>query len=496
MNLSQYNELCSVCDEILTSPNSSVVTKSNTWLHVVNAHPATQQKYGNIWDKTNKNSLVSVFPSLARFFKNFSSGQSLPKFHSTDPSTKETDVLFISHLINENHLGIKRDFYFGDMALDLDQHDLSSQILLLNHLALPVSKLAGFWKKKAVPRIFLAAKLSAKEELSIFFKLLNESYRLAKSSIFARDGLRKKIYFTSAKAAISFESVKALRFSYQIEHLVKELKPKAIITTMEGHAFERLAFYAARKVNSNIKCFGYHHAILFPHQHAIARQLGPDYDPDIILTAGSQNIPYFKDGYQGTEVKFKNIGTHRYSCPKTIFDTTGQGSESACLVLPDGNISECLDLCRFALRAAEAILDVQFLIRLHPLISINVLISEDIAFNRLPFNLSFSDKDDIQDDFNISKWTLYRGSGAAIHSVMAGCRPIYICSKDSISIDPLYRVDSGRKSVTNVDELQIILRDDSTIAREVFLSELEPLFAYCKKYFMPPNPLNLIRVLK
>jgi hypothetical protein len=265
---------------------------------------------------------------------------------------------------------------------------------------------------------------------------------------------------------------------------------------MEGHAFERLAFYAARHVNPDVKCFGYQHAILFPHQHSIKRSLGPDYDPDIIFTAGNKNISVLEDGYQNKKVKFKNIGTHRYSCPKTIFDVTNWNVEPVCLVLPDGNLSECLDLCRFAMQAAAHIHEIQFVIRLHPLNSVEMLVSEDDAFSKLPFNLSFSDNQDIQNDFNISRWTLYRGSGSAIHSVMAGCRPIYISSKESISIDPLYLANTGRKLATNTYDLKAILMSDLTLEREVFLTELESLFRYCKEYFMPTSSKNLINELK
>ena len=110
--------------------------------------------------------------------------------------------------------------------------------------------------------------------------------------------------------------------------------------------------------------------------------------------------------------------------------------------------------------------------------------------------MSFSDNQDIQDDFNISRWALYRGSGSAIHSVMAGCRPIYISSNESISIDPLYMVNSGRKLANNIYDLKEILMSDLTLEREVFLAELECLFRYCKEYFMPTSSRNLINELK
>ncbi len=496
MNLKEYEKLCRSCDKILRSKNSSVITKSIPWLHVLNAHPTTQQKYENIFNKTKNNTYISVFRSIVRFLRNITSGYSLPPFVSSNPEIKQTDVLIFSHLINKNQVGGDTDFYFGDIALDLKKENLASQLVLINHLGIRGDNLVGFWNKNSIPRIFLANRLSVKEELMILCMLVRESYRLFKCMNNETDSCIKSIYKTSAKAAISFESVSALRFLYQVENLIRKLKPKAIFTTMEGHAFERLAFYAARRINPDIKCFGYQHTILFPHQHSIKRSLGPDYDPDIIFTAGNKTTSVLKEGYQNKKVKFENIGTHRYSCPKTIFDVTNWNFEPVCLVLPDGNLSECLDLCRFAMQAAAHIHEIQFVIRLHPLNSVEMLVSEDDAFSKLPFNLSFSDNQDIQNDFNISRWTLYRGSGSAIHSVMAGCRPIYISSKESISIDPLYLANTGRKFATNTYDLKAILMSDLTLEREVFLTELESLFRYCKEYFMPTNSKNLINELK
>ena len=55
MNLNQYKELCGACDEILNSSKSSVITKSIVWLHVLNPHPTTQERYTNVWEENKKN---------------------------------------------------------------------------------------------------------------------------------------------------------------------------------------------------------------------------------------------------------------------------------------------------------------------------------------------------------------------------------------------------------------------------------------------------------
>ena len=114
----------------------------------------------------------------------------------------------------------------------------------------------------------------------------------------------------------------------------------------------------------------------------------------------------------------------------------------------------------------------------------------------LPKNLVFSNSKDIQNDFKLSKWTLYRGSGSAIHAVMAGCRPIYVRSFESINIDPLHEVKSGRKRVKSFSALKIILLSDSLLTDKLFFGELQDLFVYCKQYFTRTNTNVLLNHLE
>ena len=495
MKLDQYQKLCQYCDRILKSETSSDITKAIPWLHVLSPHPTNQERYRGLWDRNKKNEYLSIFLSIGRFIKNIFLGSPSPKFISSHPDIKQTDLLIVSHIVNKSHIGVDLDFYFGNLGLDLKSNNISAQILLMNHIGENPKKIIASWNDKVAPRLMLPSRLFLISEFLLLYRAIKEAIFLYKASFFETDKTFIRIYKMAAKAALSFESISALRFLQQFEQVVSILEPKAVLVTMEGHAFERLAFHASRKINPKIKCFGYQHAILFPHQHAIKRALGGTYDPNIIFTAGNQAISTLEKGYEGLDVKVINIGTHRYSCPETIFDLEKPESTSICLVLPDGNISECLDLCCFAYYAAINIPKVKFVIRLHPLSSIEMLISKNKIFEQLPDNLTFSNNDDIQHDFRFSKWVLYRNSGAAIHSVMAGCRPIYISRHEHISIDPLFKVTSGRGVVLDVDGLKKIISKDMLLSNEDFFKDLEELFDYCKQYFTPADSRKLIERL-
>ena len=346
------------------------------------------------------------------------------------------------------------------------------------------------------PQSVFGHRLAFAEEFVIVFRLLKESVRLIRCARSTESRFERGVYLNAALSAISFESVCALRFVLQTQRLVAKLKPSCVYVTLEGHAFERLAFYAARSLDPDIKCFGYQHAILFPHQHSVKRPLGSNFDPDVIFTAGRRTVSSIESGFENSNTRVESIGTHRFSCPETIFDPNNWSSDPVCLVLPDGNLSECLQLCRFAVQAAAEAMEIQFVIRLHPLISVDRLLSEDGAFAKLPANLRFSEKTDINDDFNTARWTLYRGSGSVIHSVMSGCRPIYIRSNESINVDPLYEVTTGRLICETTSQLREVLLVDLKLDREAFLGDLESLFEYCREYFTSLEPMVLIDKLK
>ena len=59
--------------------------------------------------------------------------------------------------------------------------------------------------------------------------------------------------------------------------------PDYIITTFEGHAWERLVFRSAREVCPQVKCLAYQHAPIFKNQHSIRRFIGNTYEPDYTL---------------------------------------------------------------------------------------------------------------------------------------------------------------------------------------------------------------------
>ena len=53
----------------------------------------------------------------------------------------------------------------------------------------------------------------------------------------------------------------------------------------------------------------------------------------------------------------------------------------------------------------------------------------------------------LEEDIAHSRWTLYRGTTAAIQAAVAGLRPIYLMLSDELTVDPLYELKDWRTTV-------------------------------------------------
>jgi hypothetical protein len=235
----------------------------------------------------------------------------------------------------------------------------------------------------------------------------------------------------------------------QVADIVRKTGAKFIVTTYEGYAWERLVYYYAREANPDIKCFGYQHAAVFKHQHAIKRPLEEKYNPDVVLTSGI----IAKDIFEKSQIEIGEIaclGSYKHQTPNL---TTGEAQ--CCLVVPEGLISECLILFKLSLGYAKQYPDQQFIWRLHPLLNFDDIRKHGVSLNSLPSNIHLSENS-LDDDIQKCDSALYRGSTAIVNAINAGLKPIYYKqSTDELSIDPIYQQQQGKETVRNQNELHL-----------------------------------------
>lgn len=487
MNEEQYRQVYEACDRVLLAPGSTLERVAIPWLHVLNEHPANLSQYSGLFKlrASGFRGLYSAAKSLLSLANTFLKLISSRRRPLLPPSA---DVVIVSHLLNPSQLGAAEDFYFGQLPEALVAQGLVAVVALRDHAGMRRHDVGRSWHDAMAPRLLFPKTLNGLDELKLKWKLRKEAGRLKLAASRFSNDFDIRVHEAAAEQATGPSAAATLRLYVQIQKIVNSLRPISIVVTYEGHAWERIVFAAARSVNPSIRCVGYHHAILFPHQHAISRALGSAYDPDIVCTAGhiTREILEKTSGLSGTPVV--TVGTHRQENLEISFSQKVAASFiPACLVIPDGTLEECLLIFDFVLEAALILPTVTFIIRMHPVMPFSTVQGRDVRLRSLPENIQISNES-IGVDFERCRWALYRGSGAAIRAAAAGLRPFYYRPPgEMLSIDPLYAMESWRRVVETSGDLKASLDCDLRCSSEALEQEWLPARDFCRQYYTPSN---------
>jgi len=477
LKIRKYQELCKVCDQILVNNISTPQIVAYNHLHVLNSHPEFLEKYN--LSMVNKVWLPFRF-WLIFIVRVFQSIFDRRHFYTTQKDIK-SDVLLVSHLIDKQKILDDGDAYFGDLSKLLLEQGVNSSTVLINHAKVSGQMVSNGWRYRKAFGFVLSPSLDFLSEIKLYFvqkKSKKQLRFLLKSlnvdKILIRDILRNHL---------SPDTFNTLRIAKQIGDIVRKTGAKYIITTYEGHAWERLVYYYARKANPSIKCSGYQHAAVFKHQHAIKRLLGKTYNPDVILTSGLEAKEIFKQS-RLKERKIICIGSPKYSTPSLV-----TGEKQCCLVVPEGYVSECLILFKFSLSYAEQYPKQKFIWRLHPLLNFERLTKYSVVFKKIPDNIYLSE-DDMDEDIQKCDSVLYRGSTAVVNAINSGLKPIYYQqSSDELNIDPIYTHKEGKSIVHNQEELGLALD------RDIDVKTKQSLQNFAQGFYTPLDVGALLKLL-
>lgn len=505
LNEEHYRLVCEVCDRVLLAPESSIERVAIPWLHVIRAHPVFLGSYVDLFESTNIAKKISRQCSRtirfgARCIRQL--GRALRSrgkyWFGTNELASDIDVLIVSHFINPSHAGDETDFYFGDLPNELATQGYSLLIALINHTGQYAAPLSCKWGNVAVPRVFFSDSLSISEELALYGRLKTESSRLKALANLTTERLYRRTLFKASREALSGSSLGTLRMEKQITSLVAKFKPKAIVVTHEGHAWERIAFAAARKAYPQVRCIGYQHAAPFRFQHAIRRSLKPEFNPDQILTCGLTGKLHLEGASRLNGIPIGILGSNRAAkcaTPNSASKVNHERKEPAykcvCLVLPEGMPSERHVLFEFSLVCANLCPEVQFILRMHPYESLSAKVQKLRSF---PKNVHLS-KAAFEEDLSRSDVTMYRGSTSVIQATMAGLRPIYLHLPGELSIDPLYDLTGWRESVTNASEFISVVNQIIGGGPSTLKSEERAARKYCEDLFWELDPKVLREVV-
>lgn len=475
----QLADIAAAAEKILAAdPDPGMVAAPS--LHVQSAHPNALRRFEPLFDaaarrrKMLRSLVVSAgIPARAIFNNsNWWSGDSLPN---------QADVLFVSHFLNRSQAAKAVDPYFGDLADRLADRGYSVVTALIDHSSAARSSAdMNDWAGGRSPRVLLARSIGFKDEFRIGMELGAAAMRIAR---LRADPDLAKLAGLAAIDCLDTGSRDALRIGKHVGRLAGRLRPKLLIVTYEGQSWERVAFQAARAAAGTVHCVGYSHAAMFPLQYALAVRLSNGYDPDTILTAGDLMRERLKESASLQNVEIATLGSVRAT---PLVEGSQPDKEPVCLIVPEGILSEAVELLSFSARAASANPAVQFRIRLHPAMSKDDLLGACPQFRSFPANMSWGREATLNEELRSARWMLYRGTTSAIQAIMYGVRPLYLeLPGEAFDIDPLAQLGTWRKRVSEIKDLTGVLSLDPEIPDKTSPAELVEAREFCMRYFMP-----------
>lgn len=505
MNEEQYKQICDACDQALLASDSQIERTAIPWLHVLREHPAVLKEYESLFTTTGFfNELrAGILRSLhirAGWVRQFwvalrSDGRA---WFGPQTFSESLDVLIVSHLISESDFGKQSDFYFGSLRERLSAQGYRVGVALIDHRQSERTKGEEVDRKNGHSVIVFSRSLGLRDEFLMYSNLKKEASRLAAQSRRMASELRKRVLKRAAMETLSGSARATFRMFWQIRKLVELSKPKMLLVTYEGHAWERMAFAAAREAFPSVQCIAYQHAAIFRMQHGVRRKLQARFNPDRILTAGFVGKNQLDDAPGLTGIPVGVLGSPRASQLPPLDTATplkarpkGQKG-GACLVLPEGIPSECHRLFEFAANCAKLMPQMLFIWRLHPLVSFESLEIGGANFAELPENVELS-RLTMEEDLARVDYALYRGSTAIVKAVSAGVKPVYLDQLGEMTIDPLYEMDFWREEVFHPAEFKLMVDRNQALPAED--EEQAAAMLYCDSFYSPLDPSVVVALL-
>jgi len=468
-----YSKLCKYSDEILLKNPRSKIRVAIPVLHIVRDHPVFLKNYFQSGISSN---LIKLIRNLAGIVRSLALsaliGKSLSRLHV---SSEKVRVIFISHRILKDDLYNELDFYFSDLS-----KNYKSKSVLIDHTREGFIKTQNLIMHQKGNKLLLPKILNFKVELFIHWEMIKESITLFIES-FQYLGFKRDLALHAAIDCLSQETAFAIRLGRYISQIVKKYNPSLLIMTYEGHAWERIAFYEAHAENENLRCVGYQHAAVFKNQYSIQRSLGPNFDPDYIVTSGNTSARLLKQSLELSEKVIGVLGSNR-ALGKISLEQT-----SACLVIPEGIIEECILLLKFTIECALLNPNIKFIYRLHPVILPEKYHKLRKLLSASPLNLIFS-INSLRKDIERSKFVLFRGSTAVVPAVGNGVIPIYYKAHMQANINPLFEMENHIHMVMTPHEFTSIVKNQQLVNSK--------LQVYCKDFYSPIDRTIIDLILK
>lgn len=441
-------------------------------------YPDLLGKKGWVWRLLN-----SIMGAVLNFLRALSYSRHAIPFQTPKANA---DIVIVSHLTSLSHLTRENDFYFGDLAKQLEDAGYKTHTVLINHCRAKAKEITKPNRKEVT---ILPAFLSPWREIKLLIQLLKAAF-----SIPLIGSSKDELMFISKARLAQFNSraIGDYRIGKMIISLIVALKPRIILHTFEGHGWERLMAAEAHQMKGHSippHIIGYQHAVIFPGSKSLSFSHGNGADPDHVFTSGKITHDHLlrESAFPSMSI----LGSVKaVSVPKPEFRANG-----ACLIAPEGTLSEVIIMSKLAIAAAHLVPEQIFILRLHPVLNQKIVERELKKLGGFPNNFKLS-KQTLYGDFTQSSFLCYRGSAVAFEGILHGLRPIYL-DPDNLAAenDPIDAGLSFRRLAKNAEDIVNIIKEDCLNPR-LGAKELPEALTYANNYVMRLDPNVLINHVK
>ena len=381
---------------------------------------------------------------------------------------KKIDCLIISSIIHEDNIEGLKDFYYGNLQNNLqEKYGLKTLTAYRNFSKLSNKVIYKKLKNKEC-NVILSKRISIINEISLIFQTLKE-YLIFK--IFRKTNI--DINF------INFFTIPPnLRISIQILKLVKNYKPKIIIFTFEGHAWERVLIKKIKSNINNVILAAYQFSVISNNQHSIFRSLQNNYNPDIIFTSGELTKKLFEVKMTYTNTKLYVLGSNKHN--NSIKKYNIDNNKYCFLITPEAYEEENKILLKFAISCAHLFKNIKFIFRFHPSMTNHKSLINEVGLEKINLNRNFIfSNSNLKKDFDRATHIIYRGSATVFEACSRGIFPVYYNYNNETNINPLYQFYDKELAVNIPEDLEkYFLKKYVSLYRNHFLK-------LTNKYFSP-----------
>lgn len=382
--------------------------------------------------------------------------------------------------------GEYRDVFFGRLPQILKSHGCNV-LVYATILGNRKNCLHRMEKCRDIDIIPIELFLDTRSVISDMFNLLFMRFRPLDTVMFDDKNVAPII---NAELSDTLNNIPAYQyFHYRfIESLSRFMDIETFLQTGENNPWERMCIMALRKYSPATRILSYQHAVV-PQASANMfagrgeAELAPL--PDHLLTTGPEPkriIEQFGDYPSGFVVSACGL---RYEYLDNIIMNPVKETRPRRILLALEGIPEVVRMVEYAVRELADNHDYSITVRAHPSLPFETLQKHLPSDLRGMDALEISQNRSLMDDIERADAVMYWGTTVALEALKAGKRVIHFDMETRLSYDPLFLVESMKRSVTSKDSLSEVLDALFICDPDALQKEQQSALNYLNDYFAP-----------